>query len=395
MPRAASIYRDNDFHGHVVAVYEGHYSKKRLEIWELHDKISSVSLDPGIQVTLFENNWWAGERQTITQDTPSIGALEGRVSSLIVQSDKTTPQAVVCSDPNFHHDATYFDPLDNEDDEEGYFHHLYRGVGEDAISSVVVPDGLLVILFENNNYTGRVCGLTNDCPDLTQVHFDNITSSIRVCSEAQFTPALSQGKLSPYPRLQDYDTSHVTPLPPIIVAETLVPFMYVNDPLFVNASDVQAKRSPYYRLTRESEWIKSFAMEHDGAATYSYYHEWEAGVEETVTNSIKKTLTIETSEEDKLNFTLTPVKGVNLGVDHRVTTRVEKGLEVLDSTTKVIKMAEKKGFNLTVPAKKYSVIIWLRKETYSVRRWDDNELITSWSFITNDAHMLTEWPPVA
>lgn len=55
------------------------------------------------------------------------------------------------------------------------------GIGNDSISSVKVPAGLKVTMYENHVGSGRRVVLTSDTPFLTgTLNFDNMASSIKI-----------------------------------------------------------------------------------------------------------------------------------------------------------------------------------------------------------------------
>jgi hypothetical protein len=55
------------------------------------------------------------------------------------------------------------------------------GIGNDIISSVKIPSGLKVILYEHGNFQGKTVELTSDTPCLVNNNgFNDITSGIKV-----------------------------------------------------------------------------------------------------------------------------------------------------------------------------------------------------------------------
>ncbi|MNW02340.1 Development-specific protein S [compost metagenome] len=54
------------------------------------------------------------------------------------------------------------------------------GITNDAISSVGVPDGMKITLYEHNNFAGASISLTKHTPILSAVSFNDKASSIKV-----------------------------------------------------------------------------------------------------------------------------------------------------------------------------------------------------------------------
>lgn len=171
IPRAI-IYHDN-FSGAWNGLEPGYYSNSgNLHI--ANDKLSSVKILPGIWVLLFEDDNFSGRSLLLTKDA-SQDFLAGKdfnnlTSSMIVGSTSTPLPEV-----------TLFD-----DDRESAFKKLTPGsyplleAGNNLLSSIEIPRGLKVTLFEDAGYEGRSMEITKSVgTDFMKMHaFDNITSSL-------------------------------------------------------------------------------------------------------------------------------------------------------------------------------------------------------------------------
>jgi hypothetical protein len=166
-----SIYPEN-FAGSVRSFEPGYYYTGDLEIG--NDELSSVKVLKGVWALLFEDNNFQGRSLLITQDA-SEDFMAGKdfndlTSSMIVGSIDT-PLPVV----------TLFDG-----DREDSFKKLTPGeyplldVGNNMLSSVEIPRGLKVTLFENAGYEGRSMEITKSVGTdfMKKYEFDNLTSSV-------------------------------------------------------------------------------------------------------------------------------------------------------------------------------------------------------------------------
>ena len=171
IPRAI-IYHDN-FSGVSNGLEPGYYyNSGNLHIG--NDELSSVKILPGIWVLLFEDNNFSGRSLLLTKDA-SEDFMAGKefnnlTSSMVVGGTNTPLPEVILFD----------------DDREDAFKKLTPGsyplleAGNNMLSSIDIPRGLKVTLFEDAGYEGRAMEITKSVgTDFMKMHaFDNITSSL-------------------------------------------------------------------------------------------------------------------------------------------------------------------------------------------------------------------------
>ena len=58
--------------------------------------------------------------------------------------------------------------------------NLDNGKWHDAVSSVKVPSGWTVVLYEHTYYNGRSLELTSDAPNLNKYHFNDFATSVKI-----------------------------------------------------------------------------------------------------------------------------------------------------------------------------------------------------------------------
>lgn len=170
VPRVA-LYQDN-YAGAVYSFEPGYYYLGDLGVG--NDEVSSVKVLPGVWALLFEHNNFEGRSLLLTQDATQdfmSGKDFDNVTSSMIVGDNDTPLPVV----------TLFDA-----DRMESFKKLTPGeyplldVGNNALSSIEIPRGLKVTLFEDAGYEGRSMEITQSVGTdfMKQNSFDNLTSSL-------------------------------------------------------------------------------------------------------------------------------------------------------------------------------------------------------------------------
>ncbi|MFA6245580.1 MAG: beta/gamma crystallin-related protein [Mucilaginibacter sp.] len=131
-----------------------------------NDTISSIRVPYGFCVTLYADDLLKGKSHTYISDEPYMFDFNDLTSSIIVKR-----VAFFYSDRDYKGTSMYLTEGNWNDN------HL-SPVGNDNLSSVRVPKGVKVTLYEDANYQGKSRTLTDDCPYLEG--FNDIVSSIRV-----------------------------------------------------------------------------------------------------------------------------------------------------------------------------------------------------------------------
>ncbi|MFX1294958.1 MAG: beta/gamma crystallin-related protein [Promethearchaeota archaeon] len=146
------------------------YSGGDLDIG--NDKLTSIKVPAGLKVTLFEHVGFRGESRVITCDTPSVGKhFNDKTSSIIVEEIGTTYNNVII----YEHTGY----LGNSQElEVGIYDIDDLEIGNDKLSSIRIPPGIKVTLFEDKRFRGKELVLTSDTPYVG--YFNDLTSSIIV-----------------------------------------------------------------------------------------------------------------------------------------------------------------------------------------------------------------------
>ncbi|MCW5805165.1 MAG: hypothetical protein KIT31_22530 [Deltaproteobacteria bacterium] len=235
-----TFYVHADYGGGAMTVGEGRYDIDRISVG--NDQISSVRVPPGWRVVLYEHAHFQGRTLTLDADARSLPGFNDLTSSIVVS--RIGPPTVrdrrgrKCADEggwcDFRGPATIYygardrwvmkeqagrvrcandvfgDPLvgvgkacfvDNERPEgvtfyidanygggsmtldEGRYDIDRLSIGNDKLSSVRVPPGWRVVLFEHAHFQGRTVVLEGDAPFLGD--FNDLTSSIAISRPAR------------------------------------------------------------------------------------------------------------------------------------------------------------------------------------------------------------------
>ena len=189
-PRSVIIYQD-DFSGASKELGRGDYDFAGFGFG--NDQLSSVRIPDGMQVILFENVSFAGRSVTLTKDAGAATLrnlnFNDQASSLRVKDlndpagDK--PLMVTLYRDDF---AGPYKQLGT-----GAYDYSSLGVGNDQLTSMKIPSGLSVTLYEHGGFKGRSLSFTADAraADLIKQNFNDVTSSIRIEPLEQVTTAVT------------------------------------------------------------------------------------------------------------------------------------------------------------------------------------------------------------
>lgn len=135
------------------------------------DRISSVRVPAGARVTLYQHSGFTGSTLQLTADAPNLTdrGFNNLTSSFKVAAE-APPAAAVC----FYEDYDYRGASECTSATGGEIQVL-----TDRVSSVKVPAGVKLSLYENGGASGRMLVLSGDAPNLAMAGFNNLTSSFR------------------------------------------------------------------------------------------------------------------------------------------------------------------------------------------------------------------------
>ena len=191
--RGAVLYRDSGFRGRAEVFEDDDSDLSNNAIG--NDRVSSVRVSPGCEVTLFRDNRFRGRSMVVDRDVSSMERTtlgNDSVSSVRVfcgrgggwgrPGSSTRPGDVgpivdygvtVFSDDNFRGNRETFD--------RDVSNMKRTRIGNDRMSSIEIPRGCRVTLYSDSNFRGRSVTLSGDVRSLgsTPVGNDSV-SSMRV-----------------------------------------------------------------------------------------------------------------------------------------------------------------------------------------------------------------------
>jgi hypothetical protein len=176
----AIIYEHSNFQGRSQELIPGNYNMASLRI--PNDSLSSLKVEPGLKVTLFEHESFHGRTKTFTENTDWVGDDFNDITSSIkveeVVPPQSLPKAIIYEHSNFQGRSQELIP--------GSYNMASLGIPNDSLSSLKVKKGLKVTLYEHESFCGRSKTFTADAAWVGD-DFNDITSSIEV-EELASTP---------------------------------------------------------------------------------------------------------------------------------------------------------------------------------------------------------------
>jgi len=179
-----TVYSD-DFSGIKEDFSPGRYDNRYLA-QSGFSSIGSIAVPAGLKVTLYANDNFSGNSIILTEDATTRylkakGFMEIRVRlSMIVE--KLAPGEVPVPPPFITLYENNFSGASKNLGEGRYESHDFGRINNDQVSSVKVPKGMKVTLYEHSGYTGRALVLTKDATAdfLTKNKFNDATTSVLV-----------------------------------------------------------------------------------------------------------------------------------------------------------------------------------------------------------------------
>ena len=161
-----TIYSDSNYGGKSQQLSIGKYDVGDLTIG--NDALSSLKVTSGLKVTLYQNEAEGGNAMICVQDTPNVGkSVNDETSSIVVESDPS-PKVIVYADADY----------------QGWSQELAVGnydslkIGNDALSSLIVPTGYRVTLYQNSGFNGSSMILTSSANYVGDSANDSVSSVV-------------------------------------------------------------------------------------------------------------------------------------------------------------------------------------------------------------------------
>jgi hypothetical protein len=170
-----TIYDQPSFAGKSQVLPNGRYDNALKQITIGNDTLSSLKVPHGTVARLFEHYHFQGRFIDIRVDTPALGAYwDNRASSIVVYDATATPpdtkEVMIFQDANY---AGSFQVL-----AKGRYDVAQLQIGDNALSSALVPYGMVLRLFENPGFDGAFVELREDTPAVSMDWNDRASSVV-------------------------------------------------------------------------------------------------------------------------------------------------------------------------------------------------------------------------
>ncbi len=162
---SATLFDQHNFAGNSLAFGVGCYGFKDISVLG-NDRVSSLKVPAGLRVTLCEHADYKGRRKSFTADAADVGNdFNNRTSSLMVEKVVTI----------FEHSH-----YKGKSSTIGIGKHNLNelGIPNDSLSSLRVPQGLVVITYEHNNFEGAQRIYFEDTKSVGSGFHDKVSSII-------------------------------------------------------------------------------------------------------------------------------------------------------------------------------------------------------------------------
>jgi hypothetical protein len=171
----AKLYGDCNYQGKSSGLFIGRYALADLVAQGVsNDDISSLKVEPGYRVTLYENDNFEGTSLTMNEDQSCLPEdWNDRVSSLTVEP--VSPAVTVFKDCNFMGRATYLPVGDYT-----LTDLLAMGISNDDISSLQVAPGFQATLYTDDIFFGSRFTFDTDASCLVEAGANDLISSLKV-----------------------------------------------------------------------------------------------------------------------------------------------------------------------------------------------------------------------
>jgi hypothetical protein len=172
-------------------------------------------------------------------------------------------------------------------------------------------------------------------------------------------------------KIQDLDDVPLAQTTPVLVGETLLPFLFVKD----GTPKVQVKNSPYYAFRREQYWKRDYYYKHNGASTVTQTVSVERGLTQNDATTIETVTSLQISPKAEFAF-----KGITLGISSQISDSLK--VTKTSSTTLISRRVETISRNYAA-GPQFAEAIWVLVDRYTILRPDSSKVI-EWEIALND-----------
>lgn len=178
----ASFYTDCNYGGNSIRLLPGYYQGDKLGLFRYD--ISSVEVPSGLRVRVYLNENLSGSNYTLNQDNSCLNStMNNRIGSFIIEetgygNNNTYPPnsnnaVIIYEDANYRGRSASLLP-------GTYSTMTQAGFFDNALSSLMVPAGYRVVIYELENFGGKSYTITQSKSSFIISNWNDKTSSIIV-----------------------------------------------------------------------------------------------------------------------------------------------------------------------------------------------------------------------
>jgi hypothetical protein len=196
------IYEHANFEGRSQALPKGRYDDAAQQLSFGNDLVSSLKVPQGLVARLYEHYHFQGRFIDIQEDTPAITQFWNDRTSSIVVYEETEPPPITREVMIFEH-ANYGGA--SQILPKGQYDTPQITIGNETLSSALVPSGMVLRLYEHANFQGAFIEIRSDTPAIS-MDWNDRTSSI-VVDEEPIPSITTWMRLEPRSRDAEMSTS--------------------------------------------------------------------------------------------------------------------------------------------------------------------------------------------
>jgi hypothetical protein len=205
-----TVYPECEYRGAGVSLAPGDYSARELKQFGIaENSISSIDVERGYAITVYEHDLWIGRNGSLRRSDPCLtnDRFDDLISSLTVRVtfDESDTPAVADAAAQSRGDAiTLYAECNYRGRSASFSKGEYnladlveQGIDNNTISSIRVPDGFTITLYENDFLRGRAGRLTTDNECLKKDRFDDVVSSVSVRRDPSTVSTITTAPVAP------------------------------------------------------------------------------------------------------------------------------------------------------------------------------------------------------
>jgi hypothetical protein len=176
-----TIYTDCNYRGNSLRLGPGSYTGDKLGL--LKYDISSIEIPSTLKAKVYINNeYLSGTYYTLSENNSCLSnTLNNRIGSLIIEENNgntqnptnTNEAVIIYADANYKGQSASLLP-------GTYSTMAQANFPDNALSSLTVPAGYRVVLYEFENFTGKSTTITSSTSGFLFSKWNDMTSSIKV-----------------------------------------------------------------------------------------------------------------------------------------------------------------------------------------------------------------------